>query len=232
MAKDHLKRYATPKTWDIKKKGIVFITRPKPGAHPMSISVPLSVVLKNMLKCAKTTNEVKKILHNNEVLVDGKRVKEHRVPVGLMDVVHLALTKQDFRIIFDEKGKLKAIGIDSKEGKLKISKITGKTPTKGGKLQINLADSRNIIVDKADYKVGDSLLIELPSQKIVDHFKLDKGAYVLLTAGKHASSRGVVEGTEKSSITYKSDYGSTRKTLKKYALVIGKGKPAFKISEK
>lgn len=229
MGKDHLKRYATPKTWNIKKKGIVFITRPKPGAHPISLSMPLSVVLKNLVKCANTTKEVKKLLHNNEILVDGKRVKEHRIPVGLMDVISLMPTKQNFRIVFDAKGKLKVSETDGKESKLKISKITGKTPIKGGKMQINLADSRNIIVDKADYKVGDSLVIELPSQKIVEHLKFEKGAYVVLVAGKHIASRGVVEKIEKESIAYKSDNGSVRETLRKYALVIGKGKPAIKI---
>ncbi|MBN2111525.1 30S ribosomal protein S4e [Candidatus Woesearchaeota archaeon] len=230
MGKDHLKRYAIPSTWDIKKKGLVFVTRPKPGSHSRPLSLPLGVVLKNLLKCVKTTNEAKKLLYNNEVLVDGRRVKDQRVPVGLMDVIHLKQTNQNFRIMLDTKGKLAVIEIDDKEAKLKISEIIGKTPIKGGKIQINLRDSRNIIAEKNDYKVGGSLMIEVPSQKIVDYFTLEKGAYVLLIAGKHISSRGVVESTEKDSITYNSEYGSTRKTLKKYAFAVGKGKPALKLN--
>lgn len=230
MPKDHLKRYSTPTTWKIKRKGLTFITRPNPGAHPMEFSMPMSSVLKGMLKCAKTTKETKKLLYNNEVLVDGRRVKDHTFPVGLMDVIHLVPTKQHFRIIFDKKGRLTAIEIDKKEAVLKLCRIKGTTLLKGGKIQVNLFDSRNIIVEKGGYKTGDSLLIELPSQKIMENFSLDKGAFVLLLSGKHIADTGVVESIEKGSIVYKNEKGESLTTLKKYAFVVGKGNAAIKIN--
>ena len=60
MIKRHLKRYATPKTWNIKKKGIIFITRPNPGAHPRVLSMPINVVLRTMIQCVNTTKKRKK----------------------------------------------------------------------------------------------------------------------------------------------------------------------------
>jgi len=229
MVKSHLKRFATPTTWKIKKKGITFIARPKPGAHPMRLSLPLSVLMKDMLKCAQTTREVKKLLKFKEVLVDGRRVHDHHFPVGLMDVVTLKLAKEHYRVVFDEKGSLTTIKIDEKESKLKLSRVKKKTTLKGGKMQINLSDSRNIIVDKGDYKLGDSLAIELPSQKIANHFKLEKGAAILLIAGKHIAEIGVVEKAGAYVITYKNEKGDIKTTSKKYAFVIGKDKPAIKI---
>ena len=229
MVKSHLKRFATPTTWKIKKKGITFIARPNPGAHPIGLSIPLSVLMKDILKCAQTTREVKKLLKFKEVLVDERRVQDHHFPVGLMDVVNLKPANEHYRVVFDEKGNLTAIKIDAKESKLKLSRVKKKTTIKGGKMQINLSDSRNIIVDKGDYKLGDSIVLELPSQKIVNHFKLEKGAAILLIAGKHIAETGVVEKTGGHVIIYKNEKGETKTTSRKYAFVIGKDKPAIKI---
>ena len=229
MGKSHLKRLATPKTWDIKIKGITFIARPNPGAHPMQLSLPISVVLKNMLKAAKTTKESKKLLYSKDVLVDGRRVKDHRFPVGLFDVVELKPTSQNYRIVLDKRGMLAAIEIDSKEAKSKISRITGKTLLKGGKVQLNLSDSRNIITDKDSYKVGENIMFEVPSQKITGQFKLEKGSAILLIAGKHISDIGVVEKAGKYVVIYKDEDGKTHTTSRKYAFVVGKEKPAIKI---
>ena len=229
MVKRHLKRLATPKTWKIQKKGLTFITRPNPGAHSQRLSIPINVVLKNMIKCAKTTREAKKLLLSSEVMVDGNRVKDHRFPVGLMDVVHLKPTKENYRIIFNEKGNLEAVSTDEKDAKSKLCQVKGKTLLKGGKMQLNLSDSRNIIVAKDEYNVGDSLLVEVPSQKIAGTFKLEKGAAILLVAGKHIADVGTVEKAGSYAIIYKTEKGETKTTSRKYAFVVGKEKPALKI---
>ena len=193
------------------------------------MSIPLSVVMKNMLKCAKTTREVKKLLKSNEILVDGRRVEEHCFPVGLMDVVSLKPSNEHYRVVFDEKGRLAALKIDAKEAKLKISRVRKKTLLKGGKMQLNLSDSRNITIDKGDYKLGDSVVIEIPSQKIVNQFRLEKGASILLIAGKHIADSGIVEKAGAYVIIYKNEKGETKTTSRKYAFVTGKEKPALKI---
>ena len=97
--KNHLKRIATPRTWVIDRLSRTFITRPKPGAHSLAQGMPLSVILRDMVKVASTTAEVKKILNNKEVLVDGKRRKDHRLIVGLFDIISIPELKQQFRIV-------------------------------------------------------------------------------------------------------------------------------------
>ena len=37
MVKNHLKRLAAPKTWGIKRKELVWITRPMPGAQSLDM---------------------------------------------------------------------------------------------------------------------------------------------------------------------------------------------------
>ena len=57
----HLSRLAMPKTWKVKRKGIKWVTRPLPGAHSLKQGMPISVLLRDVLKLARTTKEVKKL---------------------------------------------------------------------------------------------------------------------------------------------------------------------------
>lgn len=220
----HLKIIAAPKTWHIKRKAEKFVTRPNPGAHSIQTSMSISSVLRLLLKVAKTSKEVKAIMHDKDVLVDGKRRKETRHSVGFMDVVSIPELKESYRIIPDSHGRLSAIKISENEAKTKLSRIESKTMIKGNKTQLNMSDGRAIILDKNDYATGDVLEIEIPSQKIKTHLKFDKNMLVLLVGGKHAGDHGKVEEIKDNKIIYSSKSGSKYETLRKYAFLIGKDK--------
>ena len=231
MVKRHLKRLTAPRSWDIKRKSTVFVTRPKPGPHSYDEGVSLNIVLRDLLGYANTTKEVKKALNNNIILVDGIRRRDHRFIVGLMDVISIPKLKENYRILVNKKGKLVLIKIDEKEAKIKPCKIIGKTPIKG-KTQLNLFDGRNIIVEKeTDYKVGDSVVIEIPSQKILQHLKLENKAFVIITKGRRVGNTGKIENISRDEITCKTDSGEVIETKKRYVFVIGKEKPVIKIKE-
>jgi len=226
----HLSRITVPKSWKIRKKGIQWVTKPLPGPHPIELGMPLNLIFKDILKYAKTNKEVKRILNNQEILIDGVRRKEPRFILGMMDVISIPQTKESFRLLLNQKGHLILKKIEEKEAKIKLCKIIGKKPIKK-KIQINLHDGKNILLDKDNYKVGDSVLIELPSQKIIDHLKLEKNCLVYLTAGKHVGSLGLLQSVEQDKINYKTA-GNDHITLKKYAFVVGKEKPVINIEVK
>lgn len=231
MTKRHIKRIAAPKTWNIMKKTSKFITKPNPGAHSLELGMPLSVVFKDILKRAKIAKETKKILQNNEILVDKKRRKEPKFIVGLMDVLSIPKTNENFRLVIDTKGRLSFIKINEREANIKVSKIIKKTKIKGGKTQLNLSGSRNIIVDKDEYKIGDSLLIELPGQKIREHIRFEKKSIAYLMGGKGVGHAGRLESIEGKTIKLKPKSGKVITTLRKYAFVIGKEKPVISVNE-
>jgi len=227
----HLTRLSIPKSWKIKKKGIKWVTKPLPGPHKIELGLPLNIIFKDFLGFAKTNKEVKSIVNNEEVLVDGIRRKEIKFIIGLMDVITIPKIKSSFRILFNKKGYLVVKKIEDKEAKVKLAKIVGKTSVKK-KIQLNLHDGKSILVEKDSYKVGDSILIEVPSQKIVDHFKLEKGSSIFLTSGKYIGSVGSLKEIEQKNIVYKSSANEDHITLKKYAFVVGKEKPAIDIEVK
>lgn len=229
MSKKHLKRINAPKTWNIRKKENVFIKRPNPGAHGFKDGMPLSVFLRDILNIAKTNKEIKNILNKNDVLVDSVRRKDPKFIVGFMDSITIPLLKESFRVILNDKGKLDVIKIDDNESKLKICRLNGKTMY-SNKIQLNLSDARNILSDKKDLAVGDSVLIDVPGQNIKDALKLDKGSLVILIGGKNIGCIATVEEIKDKIIRCKSGE-SVFETSKKYAFVVGKNKPVIKVEQ-
>ncbi len=218
MTKRHSKRSSVPKTWTgIMKKEEKYILRASPGPHKKELAMPLEIVLKT-LGFAQTKRETKKILNTKNIFVDGRKIKSQKFPVGLFDVLTIQETGENFRCLLGENGQLLFKPIKKENSKLKASKVIGKTVIKGGKLQINLSDARNIITEKTQSKVGDTLLIEVPEQKIIKNLPLEKGAKVLLIGGKHSGDRGVVEKIEGERLVYKNKESII--TLKEYAFVM------------
>ena len=127
----HLKRYFAPKAWKIKRKGIKFVAKPSPGTHKIGMSLPLNIILRDILGYANSNREVKSILDKRNVSVDGIRRNDCRFPVGLFDVLSLNKLDEHFRVILDKKGKISLIKIGKGESSLKLFKITGKSIIKG-----------------------------------------------------------------------------------------------------
>jgi len=195
--------------------------------------MPINLILKELLEITKTTRETKKILNQKEVLVNKKPVSDRKYPVSLMDVIEIPKINKYFRVLFNTKGKLMIHPIDKKEADLKLSKIINKTLLKKNKIQINLDDGRNLLVDKDTYNTGDTLVFNLSTKKI-DVLKLEKGSLIYLSSGKNVGKTGTFEtiketqGSQKDKVIFK--IGKDKlESLKEYAFVIGKDKPIISI---
>ena len=223
MVKNHLKRINMPKTWQVKRKGITFITRPNPGQASLALGLSISTLIKDILKMAQTTREVKSILNNQHVMVDNVRRKDHRYAIGFMDVISFPTINKHYRMILTPQGKIMPKEITEKESKLKVCQIKGKTLF-AGKIQLNLSDGRNVLVTEKGYKIGDSIVFDLASGKITDTIKLEKGCHIILTGGKHMGQTGAIVDIKGNGISYKNAKGETADTLKKYAYCTGKDK--------
>lgn len=235
MAKNHLFRLNVPKTWPIKKKEHKFIMKSMPGPHSLQTSMPLAVLLKELSSYANTTKEAKNILHNRKIKINGIVRTNPRFAVGIMDTLSIEDIKQHYRVILNKYNKFELMPIDEKEAKLKPYKIVGKTLLKKGKVQLNLFDGTNLLVDKDIYKVGDTLVLDT-SKKIKNHLKFEKGALIYIMVGNKTSTIGKLEEIKKFkdlqpvNIVLKTKDGLVE-TRKEYAFVIGKDKPIIKLKE-
>ena len=64
----HLKRQKIPKTWPIYRKGTKYIAMP---THNISNSIPLLVILRDILKIAKNRKEVKRAINSRFLLLNN-----------------------------------------------------------------------------------------------------------------------------------------------------------------
>ncbi len=228
-----LKRLLIPEFWRVPRKSTKWVVSPRPGPHPKFYSIPLQIIVRDILKLAETGKEAKTIIKKGEILVDGKPRKDHAYPVGLLDAIAIPRTKKYYRVISDIKG-LKLAEIPEKEADKKICKIENKTSLKKGRLQLNLHDGKNLITDEKNYKTGDSLLIELPSLKILQHLALDKGNMGIVSKGANAGKVGkinnIIPGKMKEDVKIVCEIeGREQEILKDRFFVVGKDKPLITV---
>jgi small subunit ribosomal protein S4e len=234
-----MKRLAVPTSWRIPRHGYSWAVRPRSGPHAIDRSIPLLNLVRKNLTQNYVAREVKRVLHEGKVLVDGVTRRDHKFPVGLMDVVKIPAIEKAFRVLpFPARG-LDLQPIDKKETEFKLCSVVNKTLVKGGDLQLNLHDGRNVIVRKGEsneelssVKTHDTLKIEVPTQKIIDVVKYDVGALVLISGGKNVGLGGRIEEINKpkgtsiaASVTLKTDDGTTMEVPLHYTFAIGKKEP-------
>ena len=230
---DHIKRIAIPRSWPLKKKAHIFTTKQSAGAHSLETSMPVITVLRDVLGICDNAKEAKRIVGNRDVLVDGKAVKNPKAPVGLMDVLSIPKLDANYRVLLTPRGKLTLVEIGKDEAAWKLCRIENKTVVKDGKIQLNLHDGRNIVLDKDQYKTGDVLQVAFDGQKVLGSFALEAGAAALVSSGNHAgqvetvAEYAVIKGPSENVVKFKSG----AETVKSNVFVIGAGSPAIKMPE-
>ncbi len=222
----HLKRHSMPTAWPVQRKTIPFVSRPNPGSHKREYVVSVLILLRDVLGVARNAKEAKYISNNQEILVNGTRVKAIKHPVGLFDVIEIPLTKEKYVVIFDEFGKVKLV--PSKDNSV-ILRVAGKKQVKLGKFQLNLMNGYNILVDEKTFKatsVQDSVVYDFEKKKVTSTIPLAAKTYVYLFDGKFQGQVGQItdftayNGLAKDAVDVTID-GVAHKTVKEYCYAIG-----------
>nr|AOZ56137.1 ribosomal protein S4E [uncultured korarchaeote] len=223
----HLKRFAAPGVWPIPVKRYTWAIKPLPGPHQTGLCIPLGMVLRDILKFGETLREVKFILNSGYIRVDGIVRREYKFPVGMMDVISVLKLNKHYRIV-PSSGGMKLIEIPVEDADKKIVKVTRKKTTKGGKIQLGTNDGRSILLDETqEIKRGDSLLIRIPEQEILEHLPLAEGNVAVFYRGKNAGTVGEI--VEVSDLVKISCDGQIYSGLRDYIMVVGRDKPLIKV---
>ncbi|KAJ1515117.1 40S ribosomal protein S4 [Coelomomyces lativittatus] len=195
--KKHLKRIAAPKHWMLDKLTGTWAPRPSPGPHKLRECLPLIIFLRNRLKYALTYKEVKLILMQRLVKVDGKIRTDATYPAGLMDVISIPKTNQNFRLIFDVKGRFTIHRISKGEAKYKLCKVKKVMTTSKGVPVIVTHDGRTLRYPDPHLKVNDTVRLNLTTGKIEKYLKFETGNKVLITGGRNMGRVGVITHRER-----------------------------------
>lgn len=186
-----VKRIAAPAQWPVERKVHFWNAKPSPGPHSMRLSLPLLNVVRDMLSLCDTSKEARLAINGGGVLVDGVVRKDSNFPVGIMDVLSIPSEQLYFRMMIDHRKRMHLVPISEQEAVWKICRIEGKSVLRGGKGQVHLHDGRNLL--NAQGNTGDSVRIELPSQKVLNVYRLEPGARAVITGGSHTGQIATVD---------------------------------------
>lgn len=156
-----------PSHWCLDKLRGVYATRPSAGPHKLRECIPLTILLQNRLKYALSAQDAVKICRHRDadnkgegnIRVDNKIRRDPRFPLGFMDVVNIPKTGENFRILYDIKGRFQPIRIDAKEAGFKLCKVKRKCLGKNKIPYIVTHDGRTIRYANPEIKKNDTIQV-------------------------------------------------------------------------
>jgi len=200
------------------------------GPHKTRDSLPLIIFLRNRLKYALNGNEVKAIVKQRLIKVDGKVRTDATFPTGLMDVISIEKTGENFRLIYDTKGRFTVHRITAEEAQYKLGKVKRVQLGKGGIPYLVTHDARTIRYPDPAIKVNDTVKVDLATGKIEDFIKFDTGVIVMVTGGRNMGRVGVITHRERHDggfniVHLKDAVDNEFTTRESNVIVIGQEKP-------
>ena len=190
-----LKRQMAPQFWGIAIKDKRFVITTRPGPHKKSYAIPTAVFLRDTLKIVSSLREAKASIYSGKVKIDGVVRKSLHHAIGLMDVIELENVSDIYRLVPTEGKILKPIKIKDAEKSKKLVRIVTKTTINKGKTQTGFHDGRSTLAE-VNGKVGDTCVMQIPDQKVLEVIKLEAGCQGLVTRGINAGQIGKVESVE------------------------------------
>jgi small subunit ribosomal protein S4e len=175
----------------------VFAPRPSTGPHKLRECLPVMILLRNRLKYALTKRECTQILFERLLQVDGKVRTDPTYPAGFMDVVQIEKTNENFRLLFDTKGRFFIQPVSEQEAAYKLCKVKRNVLGHKGVPQVGTHDGRTIRYPDPLIKVHDTVKVDIKTGKITDFIKFDVGNLVMCTGGANTGRVGVVVHKER-----------------------------------
>lgn len=244
--KKHLKRKPAPGFWPIHRKEYVWTIRSKPGPHALNQSLPLAMVVRDILGFAKTRKEAKNIISHGKIIVDGQARKEVAFPLGLMDVISIPEAESFYRVLSHEKG-FTLHPIEKDESTFKLCRIENKIVVDHGHVQLNLHDGTNRLIRVTDpknpheavYETLNVLKIAMPGGEIIGQMKLAKNAPALIIGGQNRGIHGKiveveeVSGKKRRSLltTVEDAAGKRFQTILDFVFVVGDSDQSISLPE-
>ncbi|KAF6146950.1 hypothetical protein GIB67_036669 [Kingdonia uniflora] len=104
---------------------------------------------------------------------------------------------ENFRLLYDTKGRFRLHSIKDEEAKFKLCKVRSVQFGQKGIPYINTYDGRTIRYPDPLIKANDTIKLDLESNKIIDFIKFDVGNVVMVTGGRNRGCVGVIKSWEK-----------------------------------
>jgi small subunit ribosomal protein S4e len=241
----HLRSFAAPGFWPIHRKERFWAPKPSPGPHPIEESIPLLIVIRDMLGYAKTSREARRIIGQGVIKVDGRPRRDYKYPVGLMDVIEITETGETYRVVPYPVSFLKLHPIPREEASFKLCRIEDKSTVKNGHIQLHLHDGRNHLIRVSDpgnpaedrYRTLGTVKLAIPGQEILDYVPFEEGNIAIITSGRNVGRVGRILEVKpglrryRRIVTLEDKEGVKFQTSLSYIFIIGREEPLISLPE-
>jgi len=224
----HQKRLSAPDSWPVERKNQVYTVGSHAGPHGGD-AVPLVVFVRDVLGYVENAKELRYALDKNDVIVNGEAVSDHKLPVGTFDIVAFPARDEYYRVFPGEGGRLSLVSVEEDAADNKLARVDDVTHVGGGDVQLNLHNGDNVVVEDDDngYSTDDSVVVDLETGDVLEHFEFTEGSAVTAVDGRHSGEVGelveynVNEGSSDNTVVAELPDGSTFETIEDYIFVIG-----------
>lgn len=184
----HIKRKTIGNFWPIQRTGNKWMAVP---THNQRNSIPLIIVIRDILKLVKNKKELKKVLNEKKIMINGKIINETNYPLCLFDSISIISMKKHYKVVLKNK-RFDLVEVSEKESDSRVYKVIGKKQLTDKKIQINLTNGRNILTSEK-IATGDFVVLDNLKNKISKIISLKKDIEVLIIAGKHIGKSGKIK---------------------------------------
>jgi len=174
-----------------------YAPRPSCGPHKLRECLPLIILLRNRLRYAFTAREVTYILMQRLIKVDGKVRTDSTFPAGFMDVISIEKTNENFRLLYDTKGRFAIQRISPTEAKYKLCRVRNVQVGPKGVPFLVTDDSRTIRYPDPLIKSHDSVKLDLETGKITERIPFEIGNLCMIVGGRNLGRVGIIVSREK-----------------------------------
>jgi small subunit ribosomal protein S4e len=181
----HQTRQEVTRKIPITRKGTKYIAR---ASTDLQNSIPVVVAVRDLLKIAKNAKEVKAMIHNKLLKLNGRHVRDSNESIRLFSILE---ADKKYVLTLLETGRFAFEETKSEE---RLCKVISRKLVSGKKIQLNLHDGSNIIGAK-DVAVGDSLYLDFHG-KVKSQVKFDKGKSCVVFRGKYIGAKGKIVSIE------------------------------------
>lgn len=180
------------------------------------------------MKYALTGKETKIICKEKHVKVDGKVRTDQNYPAGFMDVIEIPKAGDQFRLIYDTKGRYVLHRISEEEKKYKLARVTRAEVSKKTVPFIVTHDGRTIRYPDPLVKVNDVVKVDLETGKMTDFIKFEVGKLAMITKGRNTGRVGTIVHVEEHPgsfdiVTVRDGAGHSFSTRQENVFIIGSG---------
>jgi len=177
----HQTRTQVSKKVPIPRKGTKYIARQ--SSH-LEDSISVVNAVRDMLNLARTAKEVKEMIKQKLLKINGREVKDYRESILLFNIF---TADKSYLLSLTDNGKFK---LEETKEKNRPCKVINKKMLKGKNIQLNLHDGTNLI-SKEKVNVGDTVYLA-NDKKITKIVSLDKGVYCIITSGKYLGANAKI----------------------------------------